>query len=283
LINNSPGPTFSIQGLCGLLGGIVVTLEDRISAEHNLSAREGLVLTGVVHRGDILELDLDTQLWGSDLSSGQIATVAHAQSSGLLSLTISLIDISAEADAEEIHNIRRDGGGPRDDVLDLSTQAGTNGTKDELVPESVLQDALLEVGLLGIVGALEEESGDASLGLDTGQDLVVDAVEETGHRGKDGGLEDGNIVQELESVSLIVTDASASGNHDGLAETLKDVGQGKVGNVSVVAGGHEELSVLGHNVEGADGRDKVLVAQDGTPKKTEPNLKEGRVSTCAVI
>lgn len=65
----------------------------------------------------------------------------------------------------------------------------------------MLDGATAEVGFLSGVGAVEEEGGNAALGLDTRQDLVVDAVEEAGDRDKDRGLKDSHVIQEFQSVA----------------------------------------------------------------------------------
>jgi len=60
-----------------------------------------------------------------------------------------------------------------------------------VLPKPVGENALAQVGLLGSQGGVKDKLGEGTLGLDTGEDLVVDAVPQTGHRGEEGGLENG--------------------------------------------------------------------------------------------
>ena len=61
--------------------------------------------------------------------------------------------------------------------------------------------ALLEALLLGGKGLVKEGGADAALRLDGSGDLVVQAVKQAGHAGKDGGLEHGNVLHELQDVA----------------------------------------------------------------------------------
>lgn len=63
-------------------------------------------------------------------------------------------------------------------------------------------DRLVEVGLLCVEGRVEEVGRDTALGLDTSQHFVVNTVEKSRHRAKDGRLQFSNIIQQFESVAL---------------------------------------------------------------------------------
>lgn len=62
---------------------------------------------------------------------------------------------------------------------------------------------LVEVGLLCIESRVEEISRDTTLGLDTGQDFIINTVEKSRNRTKDGRLQFSDIVQQFESVALL--------------------------------------------------------------------------------
>lgn len=63
-------------------------------------------------------------------------------------------------------------------------------------------DGVFEVRLLRVEGSEEQEAGNAALGLDTCQDFVVNAVEQTRHRAKDGGAQFSDIVKQFGRVTL---------------------------------------------------------------------------------
>lgn len=66
--------------------------------------------------------------------------------------------------------------------------------KHELVPQLVCGMAMGEVVLLGGKGIVKEELLDTSSDGDALDEFVIDAVEEAGHAGEDGGLENSQVL-----------------------------------------------------------------------------------------
>lgn len=79
--------------------------------------------------------------------------------------------------------------------------------EDETIPEPV-RGSLLNVSFLGLISHEEQSGSDTTLGLDTRENLVIDAVKQSRDRAENSRLQLNNIVQKSCCVTLVMTTVS---------------------------------------------------------------------------
>lgn len=140
-----------LERLGGVLGVVQVAGEHVGTTDANFTAGVGLVLVGVPHLGNIKEADLVARL---NLATG--ADVSHVHRNALgggtdgLREAVTLDNITAEADAQELVDSGRERSGARRHVLHLAAHESPELAEDEGIVNAVVNGASrAAVGELG--------------------------------------------------------------------------------------------------------------------------------------
>ncbi|RUO96782.1 hypothetical protein BC936DRAFT_141466 [Jimgerdemannia flammicorona] len=177
----------------------------------------------------------------------------------VLRLAIAFVHFGREADAQEVEHFGRNGRAAAYYESDASAETLADligleegmdkGRADESgikinkkkqrdpnphlaehgsIPQEMRDMPVLKPFLFLIIRSVEQQRSDAALSFNTGKHFIIDPVEESGHGDEDGGLELCNIVEEFESVALVVADGGTAVDEKRLGGALEHVRQRKV-------------------------------------------------------
>lgn len=205
-----------------------------IASKHADFSSGWIVSREVVHLWNVSQPQLAVGNGSTDCARHRVTLLLNAARGRALSETVSLHDVAAEADLQEVKHFSSDRRRPRYDKLQVAAEHLLDLVEDDGIVEPVGDSVPVpHVFDLGFDGLIDEPPLQSRSILQLRFNLAVYLVEQSRDSGEVRWLQDANVLGELQDIAAVEghLDAVKHGHRD--ANLLKDVRQRQVGDIRV--------------------------------------------------
>lgn len=206
----STEPVLFIECLCILFGALVVASGDISALYLQLALRIRFICVLVVHLRDVTKAELAHFEGATDMSRDRIVNVSDRGAARCLGKAVAFKDGAAEADLQEVEHLKVNRCTTGDHAPDTTSKQVFHLLEDEVVEAAMGVGSIpIQICCLRSDTLIREGSYQASFGCQSILDLAIDTVVESGDTREDSRLQRLQIIEELEGVSMPVSNSGA--------------------------------------------------------------------------